>query len=107
MFAKSILSAAIIAVIAPAAWSEGAGDVVRGHAYSQMLCASCHAIDATSASTNLAAPPFRSLKLDFKTGAEFATFLNTQHPSITGPLVTEHQADDITTFVATLKGPAK
>ena len=97
-----LIGAVLIAGAAPA-WSEGSGDAFRGKAYAQAMCGSCHSVSADETpSANPAAKPFRLVKLDYKTGDDFSAWLNTKHPVIQ-TLINPRQADDIMTFVGTLR----
>jgi cytochrome c553 len=99
----NMLIGAVLVLGSAPAWSEGSGDAFRGKAYAQAMCASCHSVTADeTASANPAATPFRSVKLDYKTGEEFSAWLNTKHPNIS-VLINPRQADDIIAHVAALK----
>jgi mono/diheme cytochrome c family protein len=98
-----MLTGAVLFVGAAPAWSEGSGDAFRGKAYAQAMCGSCHSISADdTASANPAAKPFKLARLDNKTGEEFSNWMNTKHPPIQS-LINPRQADDILTYVGTLK----
>ena len=103
MSAKSAIIAVLFVGAGAPAWAEGSGDALRGQAYTHAMCQSCHSVTADAASTNPAAPPLRSAKLDFKTGEEFATFLNTKHPVMPTPIINAKQAEDMMTYIATLR----
>ncbi len=103
MFKTSMFIGAVLIVGAAPAWSEGSGDAFRGKAYAQAMCGSCHSATADETpSANPAAKPFRLVNLDYKSGDEFSAWLNTKHPVIQ-TLINPRQADDIMTFVGTLK----
>jgi hypothetical protein len=103
MFTRNAIVAVLFVGAAGPVWAEASGDVLRGQAYTNAMCGSCHSLTADTASTNPAAPPFRSAKLDFKTGEEFATFLNTKHPVMPTPIINAKQAGDMMTYIATLQ----
>ncbi len=95
-----VLFPLIVAAVAAPAWA-GEGDVSRGAAYANAMCASCHSIsEDKSASPVAAAPPLRDTKV--VSGEALAKFFNTTHPS-TSRLLKDTQADDIFSFIESLK----
>jgi hypothetical protein len=104
MLTKQLSIAALLAVCIAPAWAEG-GDRLRGQAYTTAMCSTCHAVSADGASANPAAPPFRNVTLTFKSGEEFATYLNTKHPVMQTPPIHAQQADDMAMFITSLKAP--
>ena len=95
------VAALLAAAVAPA-WAEGA-DAFRGQAYVNGMCSSCHAVGADGVSANPAAPAFRTIALAFKSGDDFATYLNTKHPVMQTPPIHAQQADDMALYMASLK----
>jgi mono/diheme cytochrome c family protein len=92
---------AVVATSAPA-WA-GEGDASRGAAYANAMCASCHSVSADKAtSPNVAAPPFRDVKL--ASGEALAKLFNTTHPN-TARLLKDTQADDILSYIESLNAP--
>jgi mono/diheme cytochrome c family protein len=104
MLKRLLISALSAASISASAWAEGAGDPMRGQAYSAAMCTTCHAVTRDEApSPNPAAKPFRSVELAFATSEAFATWLNTQHPGLGGHMIKTNQAEDIAVYIGTLK----
>lgn len=103
MSARNAIIAVLFVGVAAPVWAEGSGDTLRGQAYTNAMCQSCHSVKADTASNNPAAPPFRSIKFDFKTGEEFATFLNTKHPVMPAPIINAKQGEDMMAYIATLQ----
>jgi mono/diheme cytochrome c family protein len=100
---RTILAGAgFVALVTGAAWAEG-GDTLRGKAYSQAMCSSCHAIGLTGASANVDAKPFRDIDLAGKSGAEFAKWLNTGHPPFRAPVISDAQGEDIKALMTSLQ----
>jgi len=95
--------ALVIATACAPAFAEAEGDLLRGKAYSQAMCSSCHSIAPQGASTSPAAKPFRNVDLGQQTAEDFAHWLNTAHPPIPSVLIKPAQAADIATFIGALK----
>jgi mono/diheme cytochrome c family protein len=102
MLKNALGAAALLAVVVAPAWAESA-DAFRGQAYVNGMCSSCHAVGADGASANAVAPAFRTITLAFKSGDEFATYLNTKHPVMQTPPIHAQQADDMALYIASLK----
>ncbi len=91
------------AVCASPAWAEG-GDTLRGQAYAHGMCASCHSIGADgAASPNPKASPFKTIQMNYASGEELSTRINTKHPPFGPNLLNPKQAEDILAYVATLR----
>jgi mono/diheme cytochrome c family protein len=96
-----VLLSMIVAAAATAPCWAGEGDASRGSAYATAMCASCHSVTADkTASPNTEAPPFRDTKLS--SAEALAKFFNTTHPN-TSRLLKDAQAEDIFSYIATLK----
>jgi hypothetical protein len=104
MFSRMVLPViAIAASIAPA-WAGGEGNPDRGAAYSVAMCSSCHSVTADATASPVAeAKPFRSITLADASGPAFASWLNTKHPNISGHIIKDTQAEDISAFIDSLK----
>ena len=90
--------------IAAPALAEGSGDALRGKAYAQAMCSSCHSLEKDGAnSPNPSAKPFATIAWDFPTSGSLASFLNTRHPPFPISLVSDRQADDILSYVAAFR----
>jgi mono/diheme cytochrome c family protein len=90
--------------IAAPALAEGSGNALRGKAYAQSMCSSCHSVEKDgAASPNPSAKPFATISWDFSTSESLASFLNTRHPPFPISLVSERQAEDILSYVAAFR----
>jgi mono/diheme cytochrome c family protein len=93
-----------LGAIAAPALAEGSGDALRGKAYAQGMCSSCHSVEKDGgASANPSAKPFATISWDFPTSGSLATFLNTKHPPFPISLVNDRQAEDIFSYVAAFR----
>ncbi len=102
MFVRLLIPFLTVAVTAAPGWA-GEGDPSRGAVYVTAMCASCHSVSAeTASSPNSAARPFREMEL--VSGEALANFFNTSHPN-TSRLLKETQAEDIFSYVESLKTP--
>jgi mono/diheme cytochrome c family protein len=100
----AVLACLGFGVIAAPALAEGSGDAMRGKAYAQGMCSSCHSVEKDgAASPNPSAKPFAAISWEFPTSASFASFLNTKHPPFPISLVNDRQAEDILSYVASLR----
>ena len=98
-----LLTFAAISVSA-SAWAEGSGNAFRGKAYAGAMCASCHAVEAGDfSSPDPTAAPFQEAVLEAKTGEEFLSWFNAEHPQVSGPTPKPDQAADILAHMASLK----
>lgn len=101
---RVLLSTIVVAAAAAPCWA-GEGDASRGSAYATAMCGSCHSVTADkAASPNAEAPPFRETKLS--SAEELVKFFNTTHPN-TSRLLKDAQAEDIFSYIATLKAAAR
>lgn len=90
--------------LAAPALAEGSGDALRGKAYAQAMCSSCHSVEKDgAASPNPSAKPFATISWDFPTSGSLAGFLNTRHPPFPISMVSDRQANDILSYVAALR----
>lgn len=102
MFVRSLILFWTMAATAAPGWA-GEGDPSRGAVYVTAMCAACHSVSAeTASSPNSAARPFR--EMDLASGEALAKFFNTTHPN-TSRLLKETQAEDIFSYVESLKTP--
>lgn len=92
----------VVAAFAAPAWAGG-GDAFRGEAYANAMCASCHSVSADKAASPVAAaPPLRETKL--ASAEALAKLFNTTHPN-TSRLLKDTQAEDIFSYIESLKAP--
>jgi mono/diheme cytochrome c family protein len=103
-----LLVGAGMAILTAPAMAEGSGDTLRGKAYAQGMCSSCHAVAADLAnSPNPTATPFSDISWEFASAGSLAAYLNTKHPPFPISLVSERQAEDILAYVTTLRKAAR
>lgn len=97
----------VCAMASMTAAAESPPDALRGQAYSQAICASCHSVAAENLnSPNPAAKPFAKIAIAYPTAEAFAKWLNTEHPLVPNNLIKPAQADDIMLYIASMKSPA-
>lgn len=104
MFLRMVLPVVVIAAAMTPAWAGGEGNPDRGAAYAAAMCSSCHSVTVdAAASPGAEAKPFRSITLADASGPAFASWLNTKHPNISGHMIKDTQAEDISALIDRLK----
>ena len=89
---------------APAASAE-LGDIPRGRAYAEAVCAQCHAVaPADMISPRSAATPFTVIaQLPGINERALAAFLQTPHASMPNLVVTGQERDDLIAYIMSLR----
>lgn len=77
----------------------------RGLAYSQSVCAACHAVETgQTRSPNPQAPPFEVIaNLPGMTPTALNAWLHSPHPSMPNVIVTPDDRDDVAAYLNSLK----
>jgi cytochrome c len=102
-----LAAVAALALIRPHTASSAApesGGVASGHRLAEAWCKTCHAIEPRMAATPTTAPDFAKVANQSST-TELAlkVFLRSSHPSMPNLVLTPEQADDIVTYILSLK----
>jgi cytochrome c len=75
-----------------------------GHRLAEAWCTACHVIDATTAGTSNPAPDFVAIaNLPSTTALSVKVFLKTSHPTMPNLVITPEQADDLASYIVSLK----
>jgi cytochrome c len=97
-------SAVALMLISPALAASSAEQ--RGKAFAKTHCAHCHSIERAGASPFEAAPPFRTLHLNYPIetiGEALAEGIVTGHPAMPQFELTPDQIHDLLSFLKTLE----
>ena len=93
-----------IAVMATAAAAQPVGDVERGHAIAEKLCAQCHAIKAGETSPRLESPTFEKISATpGMTVLAIKVWLQTPHPTMPNLMLPADDRDDVAAYITSLK----
>lgn len=85
--------------------ASGAMDTSEGHRLAEAWCKTCHAIDIKTAGTANAAPDFAAIaNLPSTTELALKVFLRSNHHSMPNLILSPDQADDLVTYILSLKG---
>jgi len=87
--------------------ARGWMDTSEGHRLAEAWCKTCHAIDVKTAGTVTAnaAPDFAAIaNLPSTTELSLKVFLRSNHHSMPNLILSPDQADDLVTYILTLKG---
>ena len=103
--------AALAALVLGACASQPSGPVsddaaaLRGRAYAEETCATCHAVsDAQLYSPNASAPSFEELaNTPGMTRVALNAWLHSAHPTMPHLIVEQDRIDDLSEYLATLK----
>ncbi|MGA7810209.1 c-type cytochrome [Bradyrhizobium sp.] len=88
-----------------AAGATPASDSVSsGHHLAEAWCQACHAIAPGTAGTSNTAPDFAAIANQPSTTAlSITVFLKTSHPTMPNLVITPEQADDLASYILSLK----
>ena len=105
---SALLAAACTTPAPPGAFADENGDPVRGRAYAQDHCASCHAVGAGPAeeSPSLDAPTFREVaNTSGFTRMALGAWLRSTHRQMPDFIIESDHIDDIYVYLETLRTP--
>jgi cytochrome c len=97
-------------LVAPAmaggiAWAQTIGDPVAGRRLAEAWCSECHAITVYTAGTPRRGPDFAEIARRSKTTAlSLNVFLRSSHDTMPNLILKQDEADDIVSYVLSLKG---
>jgi mono/diheme cytochrome c family protein len=93
------------AVAAQQVHAQESGDLQRGRALAQQVCAECHAVGTSDArSPNSLAPRFEAVAATpGMTGAALNAFLHTSHRAMPNLILTADQTNGIIAYILSLK----
>jgi mono/diheme cytochrome c family protein len=93
------------AVAAQQVHAQEPGDLERGRALAQQVCAECHAVGPADArSPNVLAPRFEAVAATpGMTGAALNAFLHTSHRNMPNLILTADQTNGIIAYILSLK----
>jgi len=82
------------------------GDSQKGLAFAKMICAECHAVEKTVASSpNRDAPPFAAVSATSgMTAMALRTWLQTSHPTMPNIVLKSEDRDNVIAYILSLKG---
>ena len=110
MTSKHILTVAfILSASALNASAQEFGDVKKGQAFAQMVCAECHSVTARPAlSPNSNAPAFSTdANTAGMTAMALRTWLQTSHPTMPNIMVRTDDRDNVIAYILSLNNKNK
>jgi cytochrome c2 len=101
-----VAAATALALISPPAASAELGDIPRGRAYAEAVCAQCHAVaPADMTSPRSEATPFTIIsQTPGINDRALAAFLQTPHAAMPNLVVTGQDRDDLIAYIISLRG---
>lgn len=100
-----VMAAATTAVAATAS-AQSRGDVKKGLAYAEKVCAECHAVRAgETRSPKVDATPFdTAMRVPGMTPLALNVFFQSPHPTMPNLIVEGQNRDDLIAYMLSLKG---
>ena len=79
-------------------------DPAAGEAYTEKVCAKCHAIHPSGLSPELTAPPFKDVaNTPGMTDTALRVWLSTSHPTMPNIVIEPQDMDNVIAYILTLK----
>ena len=98
------LAALFVVRLHNASGAKSSDSAASGHRLAAAWCKGCHAIDAASGGAASAAPDFAAIAgQPSTTELSLKVFLQTSHRSMPNLVITSDQADDLVSYILSLK----